>query len=248
ARRHEQEQLLIQQARFVAMGEMIGNIAHQWRQPLNALSLLLQNIIFAYETNRLDDELMERVNSKGNLLINTMSTTIDDFRNFFQPNRNKEMFNIAAQLDKTLEIMQGTLENNHIVLEQEVGTDLTLSGFPNEFSQVIINIINNAKDALNERAVDEKIIRIQGYDTADEIIIRISDNGGGISKSIIDKIFDPYFTTKKEGKGTGIGLYMSKVIVESSMNGKLVASNDAHGAVFTLYFPKSIKGDTDASL
>ncbi|MDD2369742.1 MAG: HAMP domain-containing sensor histidine kinase, partial [Sulfuricurvum sp.] len=125
---------------------------------------------------------------------------------------------------------------------------LTLYGFPNEFSQVIINIINNAKDALNERSVNEKVIRVQGYESSDEIIIRISDNGGGISKSIIDKIFDPYFTTKKEGKGTGIGLYMSKVIVESSMNGKLVASNDADGAVFTLHFPKSNQGDTGAAL
>jgi signal transduction histidine kinase len=246
SRRHEQEQLLIQQARFVAMGEMIGNIAHQWRQPLNALSLLLQNIIFAYESNRIDNELMERVNIKGNLLINTMSTTIDDFRNFFQPNRSKEVFNIAAQFDKTLEILQGTLENNRIVLKKEIGPDLTLYGSPNEFSQVIINIINNAKDALNEHVINEKIIRIQGYESADEIIIRIGDNGGGISKSIMDKIFDPYFTTKKEGKGTGIGLYMSKVIVESSMNGKLIASNDDQGAVFTLHFPKSTQKDSDA--
>jgi signal transduction histidine kinase len=189
---------------------------------------------------------MERVNTKGNLLINTMSTTIDDFRNFFQPNRIKEVFNIATQLDKTLEILQGTLENNRIVLKKEIGLDLTLYGSPNEFSQVIINIINNAKDALSERAINEKIIRIQGYESNDEIIIRIGDNGGGISKSIMDKIFDPYFTTKKEGKGTGIGLYMSKVIVESSMDGKLIASNDDQGAVFTLHFPKSIQKDSDA--
>ena len=107
SRRHEQEQLFIQQARFAAMGEMIGNIAHQWRQPLNALSLLLQNVIFAYETGRLDRELIDRVNTKGNLLIRTMSTTIDDFRNFFKPNRNKERFNISEQLGKTLEILEG---------------------------------------------------------------------------------------------------------------------------------------------
>jgi signal transduction histidine kinase len=246
ARRHEQEQLLIQQARFVAMGEMIGNIAHQWRQPLNALSLLLQNIIFAYEGNRIDHELMDRVNTKGNLLINTMSTTIDDFRNFFKPNRDTEQFNVAEQLGKTLDILQGTLESNRIVVEKNIAPELTMTGFPNEFSQVIINIINNAKDALSEHSVNEKRIRLQGYETADEIILQISDNAGGIPESILEKIFDPYFTTKIEGKGTGIGLYMSKVIVESNMSGKLIASNDDQGAVFTLHFSKSMQKDSDA--
>lgn len=248
SRRHEQEQLFIQQARFAAMGEMIGNIAHQWRQPLNTLSLLLQNVIFAYETGRLDRELIDRVNTKGNLLIRTMSTTIDDFRNFFKPNRSKEQFNISEQLGKTLEILEGSLENNHIVLEKNVSSDLEMYGFANEFSQVIINILNNAKDALNEHTMNDKIIRIDGYETESDIIIHISDNGGGISPSIIDKIFDPYFTTKEEGKGTGIGLYMSKVIVENNMNGQLSVSNDSHGSCFSLRFPKSTQRDTDASL
>lgn len=236
--RKQQEAIMIQQSRNAAMGEMIGNIAHQWRQPLNALSLLLQNIIFAYEMGRLDDEIINRAKSKGDLLINTMSTTIDDFRNFFKPNRDSEYFDIALQLDKTLEMLQGSLESNFIVLEKDIAPGLIVDGFPNEFSQVVLNLITNSKDALNEHAPSEKKITIVGSFKENQIILEIRDNGGGVPLSIIDKIFDPYFTTKEEGKGTGIGLYMSKVIVESNMHGQIKVSNDAFGSVFTLFFPK----------
>lgn len=140
SKRRDQEQLLIQQSRFAAMGEMIGNIAHQWRQPLNALALLLQNIAISYEMERLDKALIQRVNDKGMLLINTMSTTIDDFRNFFKPNKEKELFNIEVFITKTLRMISGTFKNALIDIRADLKLDFKVYGYPlNEFSQVMLN-------------------------------------------------------------------------------------------------------------
>ena len=233
-----QQALLIQQSRNAAMGEMIGNIAHQWRQPLNALSLLLQNIMFAHETGRINQEFMNRVNEKGSLLISSMSATIDDFRNFFRPNREKEVFDVALGLDKTLAMLQASLNNALITVTKEAKSGLEVDGFANEFSQVLLNLLNNAKDALTEHPIANKMISIRCYDSGKNIIITINDNAGGISKEIIDRIFDPYFTTKEEGKGTGIGLYMSKMIVENNMSGKLTVHNSEEGALFTITLPR----------
>jgi C4-dicarboxylate-specific signal transduction histidine kinase len=245
AHRREQEQILIQQSRFAAMGEMIGNIAHQWRQPLNALSLLLQNISNAYETGRLDEAFIKRVNEKGIMLTTTMSTTIDDFRNFFKPNRNKELFDVSVQLNKVLLMMSASFEDNRIETILSLEPDLQVNGFANEFSQVLLNILNNAKEALIETQKDHRLIQIRGYRQASELCLEISDNAGGINEQVIDKIFDPYFTTKDEGKGTGIGLYMSKVIVETNMYGKLSVRNDQNGAIFMICLPYSYEQETE---
>jgi len=235
--RRQQEAIMVQQARSAAMGEMIGNIAHQWRQPLNALSLLLQNLIFAYETGRLDRELIDRVDAKGNLLISKMSHTIDDFRNFFKPNREKETVEISVQLGKTLELLQASLDNHQITVNTSVDSGLYFNGFPNEFSQVLLNLISNAKDVLIERQISNPTITIRCYRNEAALKIDIADNAGGIKEDIMDKVFDPYFTTKEEGKGTGIGLYMSKVIIENNMNGRLSARNETQGATFSIYLP-----------
>ena len=235
--RREQEQILIQQSRFAAMGEMIGNIAHQWRQPLNALSLLLQNIENAYETGRLDKAFIDRVNEKGMMLTTTMSNTIDDFRNFFKPNRNKEIFDLNEQIHKVLTMMHASFDDNQVNIVIDLAPNLRVHGFPNEFSQVCLNILNNAKDALIESNVETRIITIKGYHNNHSVEISISDNAGGINQAIIDKIFDPYFTTKEEGKGTGIGLYMSKVIIESNMHGKLTVQNTEDGVAFIITLP-----------
>ena len=236
-RRREQEQILIQQSRFAAMGEMIGNIAHQWRQPLNALSLLIQNVVSAYENDNLNAPTMHRLSEKGSLLITTMSTTIDDFRNFFKPNRNKELFELSAYVPKAIEMIQSSLNHNVIEIDSAFEDSLFIWGFPNEFSQVILNILNNAKDALIAYKIDRKRIWIRGYRQKNDIVLEIGDNAGGINPPILEKIFDPYFTTKEEGKGTGIGLYMSKVIIENNMLGKLLVCNNDEGAVFTILLP-----------
>jgi len=242
-KRAKQEQMLIQQSRFAAMGEMIGNIAHQWRQPLNALSLLLQNIENAYEMDMLDEAYIKRSVAKGNRLTKAMSQTIDDFRNFFRPNKEAEIFSVHSALNATMDMVKSSFENHMITFEQHIDDSLCVRGFSSEFSQVILNILTNAKDALLENKEIQRQIIInvfKGENNDNNVIIEIKDNAGGIPQDIIQNIFDPYFTTKEEGKGTGIGLYMSKTIVETNMRGRLSVLNTENGAKFII----ELKGET----
>ena len=233
-KRNEQEQILIHQSRFAAMGEMIGNIAHQWRQPLNALGLLLQNIEYAYEMDMLDEAYINRTVEKGNRLTKTMSQTIDDFRNFFKPNKDSESFSVSSSLTMTMEMVRSSLENNMIEIVEDVDSSICMDGFPSEFSQVLLNLFNNAKDALVSNRSSGRTLSIRIFLEADNVHIEIDDNAGGVPEAIIEKIFDPYFTTKEEGKGTGIGLYMSKAIIENNMKGRLLVKNHGDGAKFTI--------------
>ena len=236
-KRAEQEQILIQQSRFAAMGEMIGNIAHQWRQPLNALGLLLQNIEYAYETETLDAPYIKQVIEKGNKLTTSMSRTIDDFRNFFKPNKSFEVFSFARAYESTIGMIGSSLSNNMIEIEENIDTSVCSFGLNSEFSQVILNILNNAKDVLVENKVQNKKITVSIYKDNKFSYLSIGDNGGGIKKDILSKIFDPYFTTKDEGKGTGIGLYMSKTIIQNNMHGSLSVENEEFGARFSIKMP-----------
>ncbi len=237
SKRQKQEQLLIQQSKLAAMGEMIGNIAHQWRQPLNALSLVLQNIDFTYKVGDLDDEFMDKSITKANLLTSNMSKTIDDFRNFFKPNKEKKTFSLNKNILKSISMVDSALVNNNIKLNKDINDPIEVFGFPNEFSQVLLNIINNAKDALIESKVENKEISISLKKEDKFAYITVLDNAGGIPSLIIDKIYDPYFTTKEEGKGTGIGLYMSKTIIEENMQGTLSTENVDNGAMFIIKIP-----------
>jgi C4-dicarboxylate-specific signal transduction histidine kinase len=233
--RQKQEALLIHQSRLAAMGEMIGAIAHQWRQPLNALGLVQQNLQFRYQMGKLDDAFMNSSMEKSGRLIEKMSSTIDDFRNFFKPNKHIEPFNINFIIKSTVELLEAQLKNNNIKLEIICDDNLIYNGFQGEFSQVILNLVNNAKDALIECNPDQPMINIEVKNNQNGIItVNVKDNGGGIPDTIIDKIYDPYFTTKEEGKGTGIGLYMTKIIVENNMLGTLRAFNDDEGANFVI--------------
>lgn len=238
SKQKEQEQILIQQTRLAAMGEMIGNIAHQWRQPLNALGLVLQNLKFSYEIGELDDELMNKSITKADTLTKNMSKTIDDFRNFFKPNKEKETFKINESVTKAIDLVESTLEHYNITLEKSFNdTETQFHGFPNEFSQVVLNIITNAKDALIDNDIKEPKIIIQTQIENEYICVSIEDNALGIKEEVINKIFEPYFTTKDEGKGTGIGLYMSKIIIENNMNGKIEVENSSEGAKFIIKLP-----------
>lgn len=230
------EQLLIQQSRQAAMGEMIGNIAHQWRQPLNALGLVLQNIQFSYMMGDLDEEFIEKSVKKGKMLTTSMSKTIDDFRDFFKPNKLKEHFSLAESIEKTVELIEASYKNSNIEIRTNLEENVEINGYPSEFSQVILNILSNAKDALIEHKDEDRVVTIEAFSEDATAIITIEDNAGGIPEEIITKIFDPYFTTKEEGKGTGIGLYMTKTIVENNMGGKLIVSNEDSGAKFTITF------------
>jgi two-component system NtrC family sensor kinase len=233
----EKDKMLIQQSRLAAMGEMIGNIAHQWRQPLNSLGLVMQNIQIAYDTGRLDADYIDRVTQKGMKLIDSMSHTIDDFRNFFKPNKAKESFDVADALASALDLVESSFKNHRIDVTMETEKNLVAYGFPSEFSQVILNILVNAKDALIEREVDQKWIGIHAFRDSDDIAITIEDNAGGIAKDVIEKIFDPYFTTKDANSGTGLGLYMSKIIISRNMNGQIFVQNSELGAKFTIKIP-----------
>ena len=241
SKQKEQEQLLIQQTRLAAMGEMIGNIAHQWRQPLNALGLILQNLKFSYEIGELDEKMMNKSIEKANMLTKNMSKTIDDFRNFFRPNKAKESFKINESVTKAIELIESTFEHHNIKLEKDfTSTETEFFGFPNEFSQVVLNLLTNAKDAVLENKIENPLIIVQTKKDDEYIYISIKDNGLGIKSEIINKIFEPYFTTKDEGKGTGIGLYMSKIIIENNMNGKIEVKNEEEGANVTIKLPLSI--------
>ncbi|AXH13758.1 CHASE4 sensor-containing signal transduction histidine kinase [Malaciobacter mytili LMG 24559] len=236
-KQREQEQLLIQQSKLAAMGEMIGNIAHQWRQPLNALGLVMQNIQFAYQIGELDNNFMNKAVEKTNTLTTNMSKTIDDFRNFFKPNKTKSYFKINETIEKTIFLLESTFEHYNIKIQRDLAEDIELFGFSSEFSQSILNILSNAKDALIETTLENKKIVVKSYKKNETAIIEIEDNAGGIEDKIKNKIFEPYFTTKEEGKGTGIGLYMTKTIIENSMYGKLEVENTKDGAKFIIKLP-----------
>ncbi|MBS4098565.1 MAG: PAS domain S-box protein, partial [Sulfuricella sp.] len=236
ARNMESERLLIQQSRLAAMGEMIGNIAHQWRQPLNALALLLANIKDAYDFDELDETYLATSVVKGNQFIQKMSTTIDDFRNFFRPNKLKQDFNLTKAVDDALSLVSHSLSNHNIEVRQIPSGDILAHGFPNEFSQVLLNVLNNAKDAILENQPNEGVVTLSLGEDSEGVWVEVGDNAGGIPDKVMPKIFDPYFTTKE--KGTGIGLYMSRMIM-AHMDGDIEARNDEEGAVFRLVLPKA---------
>lgn len=233
-KQQDQEQLLIQQSKLAAMGEMIANIAHQWRQPLNALSLVIQNINFSYETEDLNDVFMNKSITKANMLTSNMSNTIDDFANFFKPDKEKVFFALESSIEESLSLLENTLIGNDIKINKDIKEIENIFGFSNEFSQAILNILTNAKDALIENKIKSAYININIYKDKEYSYLTIEDNAKGIPQDVIENIFNPYFTTKEEGKGTGIGLYMSKIIIEQNMRGSLKVQNTKEGALFTI--------------
>ena len=235
----EHEQLLVQKSKFIALGEMISNIAHQWRQPLSELSTIFMFIKFKYSLGQLDEELMKQKSKEADLVLEYMSHTIDDFRNFFMPKKEKEKFSLKTAMDSVMTIISSSLSNNSINITICIDNNQVLNTYLNEFQQVILNIISNAKDVLISNKIESPWIKIYTKDDeVDKIIIIIEDNGGGIKVEPKSKIFEPYFTTKKDSDGTGIGLYMSKIIVEKSMNGKLRVKDGEFGARFEIILPK----------
>ena len=232
-----QEEILIHQSRSAEIGEMINNIAHQWRQPLNNLSLTIQNIGFKYENDVLTKEELNETIDKSKMIINSMSNTIDTFRNFFEPTKNKNLFKVEHSIENTLEILSSTLRFYNIEVVKEIIDDVEIYDYENEFSQVLLNIITNARDALVSNKIEKPIIKVNVSKIENNVIVKIKDNANGINEEIIDRIFEPYFTTKGKGNGTGIGLYMSKLIIEKNMNGKIEAKNNKEGAVFKITLP-----------
>jgi signal transduction histidine kinase len=217
------------------MGEMIGNIAHQWRQPLNALALLLGNIQMTHQYNELTDEYLEKTVENGNRLIQNMSKTINDFRNFFLPDKEMVSFSARDQINHAVSLVEAGLASQNITIHLEADQDIMLTGFPNEYSQVLLNLLTNSRDAIKGSDVLAGSITVRLYELDGHGCTSIRDNGGGIPDDVIDKIFEPYFSTKE--MGTGIGLYMSKMIIERSMSGTIEAHNIEGGAEFVVVTP-----------
>ena len=230
----DQEKMLMQQSRYAAMGEMINAIAHQWRQPINALNLVISNIKDAYHFGKLDEAYIEKSVSKSNRLIQKMSSTIDDFRDFFKPEKEKSEFLLEDVVQDSISLLEGVFKNYDIFIHHDYQSDIRAYGYPNEFSQAILNILNNAKDAMVEKEVFLKEIYIKIYKDSTNVYLSIEDTAGGIPENIMKDIFNPYFTTKDSAHGTGIGLYMTHSIIVDHMLGAIDVKNSDKGAVFTI--------------
>jgi PAS domain S-box-containing protein len=230
----EKDRMLLQQSRQAAMGEMINNIAHQWRQPLNGLGLIIQSLPMMYASEGFSRKYLEEMGDKAMGIIHHMSQTIDDFRNYFKPDKEKVRFHVHQPISRTINLIEESFRNLDIHIEVDAKDDPVICGYPNEFAQVLLNILINARDAFLERQVREPKISIILGTRNEKAIVTIADNAGGIPENVITKIFEPYFTTKGPDKGTGIGLFMSKTIIENNMGGRLFARNTAGGAEFRI--------------
>jgi exosortase len=218
----------------LAMGEMINNIAHQWRQPLNNVALIVQSLQLAFKSGSLTDEIMSKDIANTMQMLLQMSGTIDDFRNFFSQEKVLQSFVVNEAVQRSLNFMLPALKNSGIIVQSEEQTDISADGFPGEYTQAVLNILSNAKDVLQDRAVAAPRITIRIFSENNRSVVTITDNGGGIPERILPQIFDPYFTTKQKGVGTGIGLFMSKMIMEKNMRGSLTACNTDCGAEFRI--------------
>ena len=230
-----QQEKMFSQARHAQMGEMIGMIAHQWRQPLNAMSGTAVNLSLRQRMGMLNDEDVKEASKFIQNSAQKMSETIDDFMNFFNADSEKEFFRISDVLGNVEHMVDAQLKTHSIKLEITIDDCLELYGSKNNLTHVLLNLILNARDALNAQTKEAKKITIRAYDELDSSCsIKVIDNGGGIDVEIIDKIFNPYFTTKEQGQGTGIGLHMAKEIIERNFNGAITVHNTEDGAEFIL--------------
>jgi len=211
------------------MGEMIGNIAHQWRQPLSSISIIASGAKFRRKVGEMDDSELEEVFNKITNHTKFLSNTIDDFRDFFKKDKIEVEFDILQVLNEAISLVEAAYKNNNITIHKHIKKEsFFYKGYPRELLQVFLNMLNNAKDVLIEREIDEKSVIISIEDDNKSIICEFLDNGGGIEEDVMLKVFEPYFTTKHKSQGTGIGLFMSKEIVEKHLGGKLGVSNKTY--------------------
>ncbi|MFT7003798.1 MAG: two-component system NtrC family sensor kinase [Sulfurimonas sp.] len=232
------DEMLINQSRHAAMGEMISMIAHQWRQPLSIISMDANNMLLDIALDNFNKEKAEQFSN--NIIKRTayLSKTIDDFRNFFKPDKSISKVKVPLVIEEVKSMLQDTLKSNSIEFNCSYESDSEIDSYQTELMQVFVNIINNAKDVLLAKKTEHALINVNVYEDEKFVNIEICDNGGGIDKTILPKIFDPYFSTKDEKTGTGIGLYMSKMIIEEHLHGEIKAYNTKDGACFRISMPK----------
>jgi PAS domain S-box-containing protein len=242
-KRIEQERLLLQKSKMAMMGEMMSAIAHHWRQPLNSLGINVQDAYVAYTHGEIDTEYMNEFKTNSMSIIQGMSRTIDNFRNFFRPSNEKVDFSITDAINETIAIIKDQLTDNKIDMRCEESGKYTVCGYKNEVAQALLIIVSNAQDALLRNNIQAPFINISTIGTKqDTVIINIEDNAGGIPTEIIDRIFEPYYTTKHQSQGTGIGLFIARETFERHMDGRLSVINTEHGAKFSIEL--SLKNNT----
>ena len=221
--------IMFQQARFASLGEMLNNIAHQWRQPLGSITMIIQSFQTKMLLGKLTQNFMDEKVQDALLLANNMSNTLDDFKNFFSPNKIKSEFYIKDCIEQSIELSKYLLNQENIEVKLFIRKDIKINSFYNELSHVFLNIISNSKDALCSNVhKNDRIIKIIVSKYKNYLTINMLDNGGGIPKEILPKIFEPYYTTKYKSAGTGIGLYMTKQIIEKHMDGVISCKNVSH--------------------
>ena len=230
----EKDMLLIHQNRQAALGEILDHIAHQWKQPLNILNLIMYDLEYTHSNGKLTDEQINKTVAKVTALTENMSQTINVFRDFYRPDKEKTLFYIRESIDNALSFIAPALRYDAIEVELDADPELSAIGYPKEYAQVFLNIMTNARDALKERGAENPRIRIRAFANDNKAVVDITDNAGGIPDKFLDKIFDIYFTTKESSGGTGIGLHMSKNIIEKNMGGTLSVCNVEQGARFRI--------------
>ena len=233
----QKDKMLQQQSKLAQMGEMISMIAHQWRQPLAAIGATSASMTIKATIGKLDKETALELSNKISSHTQHLSKTIDDFRDFYKTSKEKKETTFMIIIEDVLNIVEVSVANKNIKLLKELEYDEKITTYPNEIKQVVLNLIKNAEDILMENDIKEPYIKIKTYTQNNNAILEVSDNAEGVPEDIIDKIFEPYFSTKLEKNGTGLGLYMSKTIIEEHCGGKLSVSNNEFGAVFEIKLP-----------
>ncbi|MCV6607334.1 MAG: PAS domain-containing sensor histidine kinase, partial [Campylobacterales bacterium] len=231
----EKDKVLLHQSKLASMGEMIGAIAHQWRQPLNSLSINIQGLEDDFEYEKFTKEYIEEFTEKQVSTIRFMSKTIDDFRNFFRIDKIKREFSVKEAIEQTVNLVHSQFKSHNIEIEI-LGEDFQILGFESEFQQALLNLFSNSKDAIIENNPEKGKVEVEILNQK----IIFTDNGGGIEKEVLDRVFEPYYTTKEQGKGTGMGLYMTKMIIEDNMYGKITGKNVANGVEFIIDLKESL--------
>jgi PAS domain S-box-containing protein len=234
AKNREKDVIMIQQNRQAALGEMLDHIAHQWKQPLNSISFIVQDLEATWSCDGLTDVYVDEAVSKTTALVEHMAQTIEVFRDFYRSEKEKTVFSIKESIDKALSFISPVLRFHAITLDLDVDPGLAAIGYSKEYAQVLLNIMTNARDVFLERKTEKPRLEVKAFAEETKAVVTITDNAGGIPDTIIDKVFDLYFTTRESSGGTGVGLYMSKNIIEKNMGGKLNAANVDGGAQFRI--------------
>ncbi len=231
------DRVLFQQAKFAAIGEMLSSIAHQWRQPLSAISVVVSKVYLESKMQKLTPPMLEEEITKIRELIAHMSSTIDDYKDFFNTDSEKVDFVLHKSIEESLKIIDGGLANKDIAFQLECSDEIVIRNFKKEFSHVLLVLLNNAKEAIMQRQIVHGTITIQGLVDERGIVVEVLDNGGGVEQALLPRLFDPFFTTKEPKGGSGTGLYVAKQMIEQNMNGSIAACNKGEGFSVTLILP-----------